>query len=162
MFFFTSPNGIPMKTSFCVALHKPFWKENLIKDTLAQINAQCTSPIKSWICHTTLWNWHQELNNETSIPSEESKYTWPFKCMLSCYSFTLTCFILSLQKGKQKRHSTGLINHTKCSLNHIWRWFCWPRNTLSCFQSNNPWACSHSHSPIHCSWRPSVLTCDKS
>lgn len=55
MLFFMSPNGIPVQISFSVALHKTLWEENLIKHINPK-NTQCTGLIKSWVCHTRLWN----------------------------------------------------------------------------------------------------------
>jgi hypothetical protein len=154
--FFVSPNDMPVKTSFSVPLHKPLWKKNLIKDMLTQVKAHCTGPIKPWMHHSGLGNKHlmkaQEGSCGTSIPSEGTEYTWPFKWTLSCYSFMPACSVIP-PKGNWNRHANGLIKHIKSSLYHIWRWFCWAVAAQSSFQSNSKWALSHSHTLTPCPWR---------
>lgn len=139
----------PPSLLFCINLFGK--KRNLIKGTLTQINPHCTGPIKSWMCHTGLWNKYlikaPEVRAMRQAYQVERPNTWPFKWTLSCYSIMPTCPIFFSKKGNWKRHSSGLIKHIKCSLCHIWSWLCWPMNTQSYFQSSNKWAVSHSHPP---------------
>lgn len=86
----------------------------------------------------------QSWSYRISIPSRGTKYSWPFKWALGCYPFMPACSILFLPKSNWNRQTSGLIRHIKCSLYHLWRWFCWLVNAQSRLQSNNKWACSHS------------------
>lgn len=75
--FFMSPNGIPAETSFSVALHKPLWKENLIKDILTQINAHATSVIKPRACYIGLGNKYLMKACGTGARGQAYQAEWP-------------------------------------------------------------------------------------